>query len=68
MASESTYFVARPRGRAPGRPNDGLHVQLLWRPRDEGATVRVDDPRPGITFAGTVSRDRALDAFSHLFD
>jgi hypothetical protein len=67
--STSRYFAAQQGGHVPsGRANDGLHVQLLWRPQDDDVTVIVDDPATGVIFAGNVARDRALDAFHHLFE
>jgi hypothetical protein len=69
MTSTSGYFAAHPGGRvAGGRVNDGLHVQLLWHPQDDGVTVIVDDPATEVIFAGSVARDRALDAFYRLFE
>ena len=69
MTSASKYFTAHQGGRAPaGRANDGLHVQLLWRTQDDDVTVLVDDPAVGIVFAGSVARERALDAFYDLFE
>jgi hypothetical protein len=69
MATTSTYFAAHQSGRVPAdRVNDGLHVQLLWWPADDDVTVIVDDPTLGVVFAGSVARERALDAFDHLLE
>jgi hypothetical protein len=69
MATVSGYFSAHKGGRFPAqRVNDGLHVQLLWRPQDDDVTVIVDDPAAGIVYTGSVARDRALGAFRDLFE
>ena len=69
MTSTAKYFAAHRGGHVPsGRVTDGLHVQLLWRPQDDDVTVIVDDPATGVIFAGSVARDRALDAFHRLFE
>jgi hypothetical protein len=47
------------------RENDGLHVLLLWHPREDELTVSVEDTRAGDRFQLAVARDRALDAFYH---
>jgi hypothetical protein len=49
------------------RVTDGIHVLLLWHPREDKLTVTVDDSRAGARFAVDVARDRALDAFYHPF-
>jgi hypothetical protein len=49
------------------RENDGIHVQLLWHPREDAVTVSVDDTRAGQRFDLAVARDRALEAFYHPF-
>jgi hypothetical protein len=49
------------------RENDGLHVLLLWHPRENALTVSVDDSRAGDRFQLAVARDRGLDAFYHPF-
>jgi len=69
MRSMSRYFAAHQGGHiAAGRANDVLHVQLLWRPQDDDVTVIVDDSAVGIVFAGSVARERALNAFYDLFE
>jgi hypothetical protein len=69
MATTSSYFAAHQGGhRRDGRATDGLHVQLLWRPDRDDVTLIVDDPGLGVIFAGSVARERALDAFDHLFE
>ena len=49
------------------RGNDGLHVLLLWHPREDELTVSVEDARAGDRFQLVVGRGRALDAFYHPF-
>jgi hypothetical protein len=49
------------------RHNNGLHVLLLWHPRENEVTVSVDDTRAGEHFEVAVARDRALDAYYHPF-
>ena len=49
------------------RENDGIHVLLLWHPRQDAVTVSVDDTRGGHGFDLAVARDRALEAFYHPF-
>jgi hypothetical protein len=48
------------------RTNDGIHVRLLWHPRDDRASVVVEDSKTGETFELPVrDGDRALDVFHH---
>jgi hypothetical protein len=49
------------------RESDGIHVLLLWHPREDAVTVSVDDDRLGDRFQLAVPADRALDAFYHPF-
>jgi hypothetical protein len=49
------------------RESHGLHVLLLWHPREDELTVSVEDTRAGDRFLLAVARDRALDAFYHPF-
>jgi hypothetical protein len=49
------------------RENNGVHVLLLWHPRENALSVTVDDARVGDHFELTVAPDRALDAFYHPF-
>jgi hypothetical protein len=49
------------------RENNGIHVLLLWHPREDALTVSVEDSRAGDRFQLAVARDRALDAFYHPF-
>jgi hypothetical protein len=49
------------------REKDGIHVLLLWHPRQDAVTVSVDDTRGGHRFDLAVVRDRALEAFYHPF-
>lgn len=48
------------------RANDGIHVRLLWHPRDGHASVLVKDSKTGETFELPVrDGDRARDVFHH---
>jgi hypothetical protein len=49
------------------RESNGLHVVLLWHPREDALTVSVEDDRLGDRFHLAVAPDRALDAFYHPF-
>jgi hypothetical protein len=49
------------------RESDGVHVLLLWHPRENALSVTVDDARVGDQFELAVAPDRALDAFYHPF-
>jgi hypothetical protein len=49
------------------RESDGIHVLLLWHPRENAVTVTVEDARVGDHFQLAVAPDRALDAFYHPF-
>ena len=49
------------------RESDGIHVLLLWHPRENAVTVTVEDARVGNRFQLAVAPDRALDAFYHPF-
>ena len=49
------------------RENDGIHVLLLWHPREDAITVSVEDDRRGDRFQLVVAPDQALDAFYHPF-
>jgi hypothetical protein len=49
------------------RESNGLHVLLLWHPREDELTVSVEDTRAGSRFQLAVARDRALDVFYHPF-
>ena len=49
------------------RETDGIHVLLLWHPRDNAITVSVEDDRREDRFQLAVAPDRALDAFYHPF-
>ena len=49
------------------RERDGIHVVLLWHPRENALTVSVEDARLGDRFQLAVAPDRALDAFYHPF-
>jgi hypothetical protein len=49
------------------RESDGLHVLLLWHPRENALTVEVEDARIGDAFQLAVAAECALDAFYHPF-
>jgi hypothetical protein len=49
------------------RDSDGIHVVLLWHPRENTLSVSVEDARVGDQFDIAVAPDRALDAFYHPF-
>jgi hypothetical protein len=49
------------------RESNGIHVVLLWHPREDALTVSVEDDRLGDRFQLAVAPDRALDAFYHPF-
>jgi hypothetical protein len=49
------------------RESDGIHVALLWHPRENTLTVSIEDARAGDRFQLAVAPDRALDAFYHPF-
>jgi hypothetical protein len=49
------------------RDSDGIHVLLLWNPRQNRLTGAVEDDRAGDRFQLAVAPDRALDAFYHPF-
>ena len=49
------------------RESDGIHVLLLWNPREDAITVSVEDDRGGDRFQLAVAPDRALDVFYHPF-
>ena len=49
------------------RESDGIHVALLWHPRENALTVEVDDARIDDGFRFAVEPGRALDAFYHPF-
>jgi hypothetical protein len=48
------------------RTGDGIHVQLLWHPRDDRVSVAVSDTKTGDAFELEVRHgQRALDVFRH---
>jgi hypothetical protein len=48
------------------RTSDGIHVRLLWDPRDSRVSVAVDDTKAGDAFEPPVrDGERALDVFHH---
>ena len=59
--------TARQTRELAARESDGIHVALLWHPRENSLTVSVEDARLGDRFQLAVAPDRALDAFYHPF-
>jgi hypothetical protein len=59
--------TARQTRELAARESDGIHVLLLWHPRENTLTVSVEDARLGDRFQLAVPPDRALDAFYHPF-
>ena len=49
------------------RESDGIHVLLLWHPRENAVSVSVEDAHLGECFQLAVAPERALDAFQHPF-
>ena len=49
------------------RENNGIHVLLLWPPRQDAVTVSVNDTRGGHRYDLAVARDHALEALYHPF-
>jgi hypothetical protein len=50
------------------RSNDGIDIQLLWRPSDDRVVVMVVDERSGENFALEVREgEAAMDVFRHPF-
>jgi hypothetical protein len=49
------------------RESNGIHVLLLWHPREDAITVSVEDDRRGDRIRIAVAPNRALDAFYHPF-
>jgi hypothetical protein len=64
-ATEAMTSVMLQTRELAARENDGIHVLLLWHPRQDAVTVSVDDTRGGRRFDLAVARDRALEAFYH---
>jgi hypothetical protein len=60
-------FTATDTRELAARENDGIHVLLLWHPRENALTVEVKDDRIGDGFQLAVAPERALDAFYHPF-
>ena len=59
--------TARQTRELAARESDGIHVVLLWHPRENTLTVSVEDARLGDRFQLAVAPDRALDTFYHPF-
>jgi hypothetical protein len=66
-SSESTAGATRASRELASRESDGVHVLLLWHPKEDAVTVSVDDSRGGRCFELAVDRRKALDAFYHPF-
>ena len=62
-ASEPTNTAAGVSRELASRESNGVHVLLLWHPRDDALTVSVEDSRVGERFELIVERSCALDAF-----
>jgi hypothetical protein len=60
-------YVATDIRELAARESDGIHVALLWCPRENALTVEVDDARIDDGFHFAVDPGRALDAFYHPF-
>ncbi len=65
MSAESTKGSAGASRELASRESNGVHVLLLWYPRDDAVTVEVEDSRDGQCFELAVDRSCALDAFYH---
>ncbi len=59
--------TARQTRELAARESDGIHVLLLWHPRENTLTVSVEDARLGDRFQLAVAPERALDVFNHPF-
>jgi hypothetical protein len=64
-ASSSNNTAGRVSRELASRESDGVHVLLLWHPREDALTVSVEDSRVGERFELMVERSCALDAFYH---
>ena len=64
-ASDLTDTAAGASRELASRECDGVHVLLLWHPRDDSLTVSVEDSRAGQCFELSVDRRRGLDVFYH---
>ena len=49
------------------RVNNGIHVRLLWHPKDDSVSISVDDTTTGECFERPVPGGEALFAFNHPF-
>jgi hypothetical protein len=67
MSSPPSTSTTRATRELAARENGGVHVRLLWHPRENALTVCVEDSRAGDRFQLAVVPDRALDAFYHPF-
>ena len=65
--SDSTNAAVGASRELASRESDGVHVMLLWHPRDDSLTLSVEDSRDGHCFEFSVDRRRGLDAFYHPF-
>jgi hypothetical protein len=49
------------------RSGDGLEISLLWDPRDDSLSVRIEDRRMGDVYEVPVGDAHPLDVFEHPF-
>lgn len=49
------------------RRNGALDIFLLWDPRDDSVSIRVEDLRTGVRVSLDVENESALEAFRHPF-
>jgi hypothetical protein len=63
---QNSTIEATPRELDSRTTSDGIHVRLVWHPRNERVTVVVEDTKIGEAFELAVGpRQRALDVFHH---
>lgn len=63
---KSTLSVESALRELDSRTSHGIHVQLLWRPRDDQVSVAVTDTKTGEAFALDVRPGQSpLDVFHH---
>jgi hypothetical protein len=49
------------------RTNDGIDVQLLWRPADDAVLLHLEDHKLDLCFTQEVDCAEAMHAFAHPF-
>jgi hypothetical protein len=64
-ASDSNNTAERASRELASRESNGVHVLLLWHPREDALTVSVEDSRVGHRFELIADRRCALDVFYH---